>query len=184
MRDSPQYRYLTFKISSQNIANTIAELKAKWKDLSPNAPFEYTFMDERFQSLYKSEIQLKKAANLATVLNMVIVFMGIFGVVAFTLARRNKEIAVRKVLGAEAKNIILLFLKDYALLILIANIIAWPLAYWFTNAWLQSYAYRIQQDLLPYLAVFCFVFLVAFLFITIQCFKTALANPVNSLRSE
>lgn len=184
IRESPQYRYLTFKISSQNMEGTIAAMRKKWKELSPSAPFEYTFMDERFQSLYKSEIQLKKATGLATVLNMAIVFMGIFGVVAFTLARRNKEIAVRKVLGAEAKNIILLFLKDYALLILIANIIAWPAAYWATNQWLQSYTYRMEQNIVPYVIVFLFVFLLTFIFIAIQCFKTATSNPVTSLRTE
>lgn len=163
---------------------TIAAMREKWKELSPNAPFEYTFMDERFQSLYESEIQLKKATGLATALNMAIVFMGIFGVVAFTLARRNKEIAVRKILGAEAKNIILLFLKDYALLILIANLIAWPVAYWTTNQWLQNYTYRMQQTIIPYLTVFLFVVLAAFLFITLQCLKVARANPVKSLRTE
>jgi ABC-type antimicrobial peptide transport system permease subunit len=184
IRDSRSYRFLTFKIGGQKIEQTIAALKEKWKALSPNAPFEYNFMDERFSDLYKSETQLKKATNLATVLNLVIVFMGIFGVTAFTLARRTKEIAVRKVLGAEAKNIIGLFLKDYAWLILIANIIAWPLAYWATNQWLQNYAYRMEQNVFPYLTVFAFVVLSTFLFITIQCYKTALMNPVKNLRTE
>jgi ABC-type antimicrobial peptide transport system permease subunit len=184
LRDSPQYRYLTIKTGSENLENTIEAIKQKWKKLSPNAPFEYDFMDERFASLYKSEIQLKKATSLATLLNMTIVFMGIFGVVGFTLAKRNKEIAVRKVLGAEARNIILLFLKDYALLILIANIIAWPLAYKVTDLWLRNYTYRMQQDVYPYLAVFAFVFLAAFAVITAQCFKAAHANPVNSLAAE
>jgi ABC-type lipoprotein release transport system permease subunit len=184
IKDSPQYRYMTFKIAGGNLERTIAALKEKWKDLSPNAPFEYNFMDDRFQSLYRSEVQLKKATNLATVLNLVIVFMGIFGVMAFTLARRNKEIAVRKVLGAENMNIVLLFIKDYALLILIANIIAWPLAYWATNHWLQNYAYRMQQDLIPYIGVLAVVALTTFLFITLLCLKTANANPVKSLRTE
>ncbi len=156
MRDFPQYRYMTFKISNGNTGQTIAALKEKWKALSPNAPFEYKFMDDRFGALYQSEIQLKKATHLATALTLVIVFMGIFGILAFTLARRNKEIAVRKVLGADAKNIIMLFLKDYALLIVVASIIAWPLAYWATNQWLQNYTYRIQQNLVPYLTVLGF----------------------------
>jgi ABC-type lipoprotein release transport system permease subunit len=184
MRDSPQYRYLTLKLNSKNLEQTIAAIKDKWRELSSNAPFEYNFMDERFASLYKSEVQLKEATKLATILNMVIVFMGIFGVVAFTLARRNKEIAVRKVLGANARNIILLFLRDYALLILVANIIAWPLAYWATNKWLQNYSYRMEQDVVPYFIVFVFVFLTTFVFITIQCFRAAIANPVKSLRTE
>jgi putative ABC transport system permease protein len=184
MRDATQYRYLTFKLSSLNIEKTIAAVKAKWKTLSPNAPFEYNFMDERFQSLYKSEIQLKKATHLATILNMVIVFMGIFGVMAFTLARRNKEIAVRKVLGAEAANIVMLFFKDYASLIIVANVIAWPLAYWATNQWLQNYTYRMEQNIVPYLSVFAVVVLTTFMFIVMMCLKAAHANPVKNLRTE
>jgi hypothetical protein len=171
VKDSPQYRYMTFK-------------KAKWRSLLPNAPFEYNFMDERFKALYQSELQLKKATHLATVLNLVIVFMGIFGVMAFTLARRNKEIAVRKVLGAESLNIVLLFFKDYAILIVIANIIAWPLAYWATNQWLQNYAYRMQQNIMPYAGVFVTVAVSTFLFVAILCLKATQANPVKNLRTE
>jgi putative ABC transport system permease protein len=184
IKDSPQYRYLTFKIAGGNMEKTITALKAKWRSLLPNAPFEYNFMDERFRALYQSEVQLKKATHLATVLNLVIVFMGIFGVMAFTLARRNKEIAVRKVLGAESLNIILLFFKDYAILILIANIIAWPLAYWATNQWLQNYAYRMQQNITPYASVFITVALSTFLFVAILCLKATQANPVKNLRTE
>jgi ABC-type antimicrobial peptide transport system permease subunit len=184
VEDALAYRFLTLKLTNTNMANAVDIVKEKWKSLSPGSPFEYTFMDEKFQSLYKSELQLKSANNIAAILNLVIVFMGIFGVVAFTLAKRSKEIAVRKVLGAEVKNIIFLFLKDYAWLILIANIIAWPLAYIITNRWLQSYAYRIQQNWTLYIEAGIFVFAAAFVFITLQCFKTAIANPVKSLRSE
>jgi putative ABC transport system permease protein len=184
VKDSPQYRYMTFKIAGGNMENTIAALKAKWRSLLPNAPFDYNFMDERFKALYQSEVQLKKATRLATILNLVIVFMGIFGVMAFTLARRNKEIAVRKVLGAESINIVLLFFKDYAILILIANIIAWPLAYWATNQWLQNYAYRMQQNIMPYAGVLVTVAVSTFLFVTILCLKATQANPVKNLRTE
>ncbi|MCS3799108.1 ABC transporter permease [Niastella sp. OAS944] len=184
IKDSPQYRYMTFKIAGDNMENTVSALKAKWRSLLPNAPFEYNFMDERFKALYQSEVQLKKATHLATILNLVIVFMGIFGVMAFTLARRNKEIAVRKVLGAESLNIVLLFFKDYAILILIANIIAWPLAYWATNQWLQNYAYRMQQNIMPYASVFVTVAVATFLFVAILCLKATQANPVKNLRTE
>jgi putative ABC transport system permease protein len=182
--DAQAYRFLTLKLNTSNMANAIKEVKDKWKSLSPNTPFDFTFMDQEFQSLYKSELQLKSATNISAILNLVIVFMGIFGVVAFTLAKRSKEIAIRKVLGAEVKNIILLFIKDYAMLILIANMIAWPIAYMVIHHWLQGYAYRVDQDVIPYLFTSFFVFAAAFIFITLQCFKTAVSNPVKSLRSE
>jgi putative ABC transport system permease protein len=152
--------------------------------LGLKAPFEYTFMDEKFAALYRSELQLKEASGLATVLNLVIVLMGIFGVMAFTLARRSKEMALRRVLGADVKNIIILFIRDYVWLILIANMIAWPLAYILTNKWLENYAYRVQQDFGPFVVVGACTFLMAFLLIALQSLKVAVANPVKSLRME
>jgi len=178
------FRYLVIKLNPSNISETISAIKAKWKSLSPAAPFEYTFMDEKFEKLYTAELQLKSAVGIATALNLIIVFLGIFGVVAFTLTKRNKEIAVRKVLGADVKNILSMFIKDYAWLILIANVSAWPLAYLISNKWLENYAYRIDQDIWPYLTVCAFVFVTAFLLITAQCFKAAVENPVKSLRTE
>ena len=184
VEDALAYRFLTVKLNTSNMADAINQVKEKWKSILPASPFEYSFMDDNFQSLYKSELQLKSATDIATILNFLIVFMGIFGVVAFTLAKRSKEIAVRKVLGAGVKNIVFLFIKEYALLILIANIIAWPLAYTMVNHWLQSYAYRAEQTITPYFFSGAFVFITAFIFIGLQCLKTALANPVESLRSE
>lgn len=178
------YRYLTVKLNTANIGNAINEVKKKWRELSPNAPFEYTFMDDRFQSLFEAELQLKKATTLATALNLFIVFMGLFGVVAFTLARRTREIAVRKVLGADVKNIIALFFRDYAPLIVIANFIAWPLAYMTTNQWLQHYAYRIQQNIIPYVTVALVITIATFVFISAQCYRTAVSNPVKNLRTD
>jgi ABC-type antimicrobial peptide transport system permease subunit len=182
--DMQAYRYMNLKLSTSDFPKAIEVIKKKWKELLPEAPFEYVFMDEQFQSLYKSELQLKKAANIATALNLVIVFMEIFGVVAFTLTKRNKEIAVRKVLGADVKNILSMFVKDYAWLILIANIIAWPLAYIVTNKWLENYAYRIQQNAMPYLFVGFFIFITALMLIAAQCFKVAVSNPIAALRNE
>lgn len=184
VKNSNVYRYLAVKLNTSNMPQAVNELKAKWKSFAPNAPFDYTFMDEKFAALYKSDLQLQKAADTATILNVIIVLLGIIGVVAFMLARRNKEIAVRKVLGANAGNIIFLFLKEYAVLILLANILAWPLAYITTQKLLQNFAYHIHQNIFPYLMVFVFVSAIAFALITLQCFKVAIANPVKSLRTE
>ncbi len=184
VKDATAYRYLSLKLNTGNITQTLALIKSKWQELSPGAPFEYSFMDEKFQSLYQSELQLRKAGSIATVLNLIIVFLGIFGIVSFTLIKRTKEIAVRKILGADIRRIALLFIKDYAWLILIANIIAWPIAYMATNKWLENYAYRVSQNLLPYLAVGVFVFVIAFSLIGLQCLKAGRVNPVKSLRAE
>lgn len=178
------YRYYSVKINTGNASATLGAIENTWKSQFPDAGFDYAFMDEKFKSIYQSEMHLQKAAGIATALNLAIVFMGIFGVVAFTLTKRAKEIAVRKVLGAGTAKIITIFLKEYGLLILLSNIIAWPLAYSLTDTWLQNYAYRMQQDVAPYLFVCGFIFLAAFALIIIQCYKTASANPVKSLRAE
>ena len=184
MKDNTSYRYLTLKIDGRDAPATLAALREKWRKLLPASPFDYNFMDTRFRSLYESEVQLKGATNMATILNLVIIFMGIFGVVAFSLARRIKEISIRKVLGAGAKTIITLFLKEYAILILIANMIGWPLAYLATDHWLSNYSYRMKQDIIPYASVLVIVFMSAFVFISALCFRVAIANPVRNLKME
>ena len=184
IEDALAYRFLTVKLNSSNITAAINQVKEKWKSLLPASPFEYSFMDDNFQSLYKSELQLKSAAGIATILNLLIVFMGIFGVVAFTLAKRSKEIAVRKVLGAGIKNIILLFIKEYAWLILIANIIAWPLAYTLVNHWLQSFAYKIDPGVAVFLISGLVAFSIAWLTISFESFRAARRNPVDTLKSQ
>jgi putative ABC transport system permease protein len=184
VRDTKGYRYLTVKLSSPNMSQAVSQVRAQWKSLLPHAPFEFSFMDDRFEALYRSDLQLKEAAGIATGLNLLIVFLGIFGIVAFTLTKRNKEMAVRKVLGADLKDIIRLFLQDYVGLILLANLIAWPLAYVVTDKWLGSYAYRITQDPVPYLVAGALIFMMAFVLIAAQCWRTARANPVRSLRTD
>lgn len=178
------YRYIVAKLNTSNMSEAISRLKAKWKSFVPDAPFEYSFMDEKFAALYKSELQLQKAADMATMLNLVIVLLGIVGVVAFTLARRHKEIAVRKVLGANAGNIIFLFLKEYAVLIVLSSLIAWPMAYLITDKLLQNFAYHVHQNIFPYVTVLGFVTLLAFSLISVQCLKVAMSNPVKGLRTE
>ncbi|MBN8876128.1 MAG: ABC transporter permease [Sphingobacteriales bacterium] len=184
VEDGLGYRFLAMKVSGKDMASAIESIKRKWKELSPNSPFEYFFMDEKFQSLYTSELQLKKATGLATFLNLFIVFMGVFGVISFTIVKRNKEIAVRRVLGADIRNILLLFIKEYAWLILLANLIAWPLAYWFTHEWLQQYVYRIQQNAVPFMIAGVSVLVLAVILIGALSLKPATSNPVKSLRTE
>jgi putative ABC transport system permease protein len=184
VRDAKSYRYLTVKLNSSDMSQAVNQVKAQWKNLAPTAPFEFTFMDDRFEGLYRSDLQLKEAAGIATGLNLLIVLLGIFGIVAFTLTKRNKEMAVRKVLGADLKEIIRLFLLDYTWPILLANCIAWPLAYTVTNKWLENYAYRMRQDITPYLTAGAIIFVTAIVLISLQCLKTATANPVRNLRTE
>lgn len=178
------YRYFSLKVSTADVAGTINDLEKKWKVLFPGSGFEYAFMDDRFELMYTSELQLQKASGLATALMLIIMLLGIFGIVAFTLSRPTKEIAIRKVLGAKAVNIVVLFIKDYASHILLANVFAWPLAFVITNYWLQGYTYRVQQNIYPFVLAGGTLLFTAFLLIAVQCMRAAVANPVKDLRSE
>lgn len=184
MSISHTYRFLALKLHTDNIAKAVQSIREQWKANSPLAPFDYTFMDEKFASLYSAELRLQKASDVATILNLLIVLLGIIGVVAFMLNKRGKEIAVRKVLGANSGNIIQLFLKEYAVLLVIANLISWPIAYLVTDKLLLGFAYRVDQTWVSYVIVFVSISLLSFLVITIQCFKTAISNPVIRLRAE
>jgi putative ABC transport system permease protein len=141
-------------------------------------------MEDKLQSMYQSELHLKKASGVATGLMILIIIFGIFGVLALALTRRTKEIAVRKVLGAEIHHILSLFIRQYAALLMIANLIAWPVTYYFSNRWLRQYAYRIIQPLSIYFIAGILVTIVAFVLISLQCLKVALMNPVKSLKTE
>jgi len=178
------YRFFSFKIRPGNIAAAINALQKKWNTLMPGAPFEYTFMDDALAKLYKSEIQLKKASYSATVLALIIVLLGVLGLISLSIQKRTKEIGIRKVLGSSVTGIMSLFIKEFLLVVLIAGIVACPLAYIIMNKWLQGYAYRIDISVQPFLISILILGFITALLISIQTIKAALTNPVKSLRSE
>jgi ABC-type antimicrobial peptide transport system permease subunit len=180
----PIYRYFSFKLKPGNIGASMAELQKKWSALLPGAAFEYKFMDETLSTVYTSELRLRKAANAATVLALVIVLLGIVGLVALSIQKRTREIAIRKVIGASVPGIIRLFLREYLPLLLIAALVATPLAYLLMQRWLEGYVTRISITPWPFvMAILSLGFVTGFL-IVVQTVKAALSNPVNSLRSE
>ncbi len=184
VRNATLFRYLSFKIKPGNIAATIAELQKKWSVLLPDAPFDYTFMDDTLARLYTTEMQMKKASQAATVVALVIVLLGVLSIVMQSITRRTKEVGIRKVLGASVVEVIVLFAKEFFLLILIANLIAWPLAWLTVHNWLSNYAYRIQLNFMPFILVSLTLAGLVAALIIIKTFRTALENPVKSLRAE
>ena len=180
----PVYRYLSFKLHPGNVSRSIEAIQKRWSLLMPGSPFEYSFMDDTLRKLYQTELQLKKAAYMATVLALIIVLLGIFGLVSLNVVRRTKEVGIRKVLGASAPGIVGLFLKEYGWIMLIANAVAWPLAYWFMTNWLAGYAYHTPLTWLPFVSVGAGLALLTGVVVSVQVIKAALMNPVGSLRSE
>jgi putative ABC transport system permease protein len=178
------HRFLSFKIKSGNVVSTIEAIQAKWAKLMPGSSFEYTFMDDTLKKMYTTEIQLKKAAYLSTLLSLIIAFLGVLGLVSLSIQKRVKEIGVRKILGASNQNIVMLFVKEFMDVIIIASLIACPIAFFVMNAWLNNYAYRIQISPLPFALAIVILVFITLLLIGFQAIKAAVANPVKSLRTE
>lgn len=179
-----QYRYLSIKLKPGNLQQNVDALQKKWAELTAQAPFEYHFMDDALARLYATEIQLKKAAYIATTLAIVIVLLGIIGLVSLSIQKRTKEIGIRKILGSSAAGITGLFLKEFLIVALIACVIACPLAYLIIQRWLNDYAYQIKISPTPFVfSVALLIFITASLII-IQTIQTAFANPVKSLRNQ
>ncbi len=180
----PLYRYFSFKLQSGNVRLAMDAIEKKWHELFPEAPLEYAFLDQTLEKLYKTELQLEKAAYVATALSLLVMLLGVVGMVSLAVSRRNKEVGIRKVLGASVAGIVGLFLSEYAWILLIANLIAWPLTYWLLTDWLADYAYHTDLTWLPFVQVGAGLTVVSALVIGLQVTKTALRNPVESLRSE
>jgi putative ABC transport system permease protein len=180
----PAFRYFSFKLESRNIAQSVEALEHRWKEVFPNDPFEYAFMDQNLEKLYKTEIQMKKAAGFATVLMLFIVLLGVLGLASQSVTRRTKEIGIRKVLGATVSNVLLLIAREFVWLIVIALLVAMPLTYYFVEQWLHTFAYHIDLKWWMFALPGAFVFLIALLVVSGQSLKAALSNPVDALRIE
>ena len=174
----------SLKISSDDIPKTIAFLENTWKKFSPEYPFEYSFLDEQIDRMYRTEQRLGRSFFYFTIIAIFIAYLGLFGLVSFSAERRTKEIGIRKVLGAQISNITWLVSKEFLLLIFVANIIAWPSAYYFIDRWLQNFAYRINIGLGIFLVSGMIALVIALLTVSYQTIKAARANPVDSLRYE
>jgi len=179
-----QYRYLSFKIRSGNTAGAIRAIEKKWAALLPGSSFEYRFMDDTLKRLYRSEIQLKKAAYAAALLSFVIVLLGVIGLVSLSIRRRTKEIGIRKVLGASVPGIITLFIRDFLPVVLIAGLISCPVAWAIMHYWLNNYAYRVTVTPTPFIVSVISLSLVTGGVIALQTLKAGNANPVKSLKTE
>jgi putative ABC transport system permease protein len=180
----PAFRYFSFKLQPGNIAQSVEALEQRWKEVFPNDPFEYAFMDQNLERLYKTEIQMKKAAGFATVLMLFIVLLGVLGLASQSVTRRTKEIGIRKVLGATVSNVLLLIVREFIGLIAIALLVAIPLTYYFVEQWLSTFAYHIDLHWWMFAVPGILVFLISLLVVSGQSLKAALSNPVDSLRIE
>lgn len=174
----------SFKITAAATPNLIKQVEARWKALAPGMPFSYRFLDKSFDEMYQSEQRAGTVAIVFAIIAVLIACLGLFGLVTFMAEQRTKEIGIRKVLGASVSNVVAILSKDFLLLVIIACIFAFPLAWWAMHTWLQDYAYRIGIAWWVFLAAGLGALAIALLTVSFQAIKAALANPVKSLRTE
>ncbi|MDP4264632.1 MAG: ABC transporter permease [Bacteroidota bacterium] len=175
---------LSLNISANNIPSTVAAIEKKWKQLVPNRPFDYFFTDESFNKQYLSDERFGRLFLYFAGLAIVISCLGLLGLASYTTTQRTKEIGVRKVLGASVGNLVGLLSRDFLKLVIISAVVAFPVAWWFMNKWLQDFAYRTHIGWWIFIIAGLLALLVALATISFQSIKAAITNPVKSLRTE
>ena len=178
------YGSLSIKMAGNNVAGALAHIEKVWKKFVPESPYDYTFLDSRFERLYESEQRQGSIFTLFACIAIFIACLGLLGLSAFAISQRIKEIGIRKVLGADTGNIVSLLSKDFLKLVIVAAIIAFPVAWLMMNKWLEDFAYRINIPWWIFLLAGIIAAFVAFVTISFQAIKAAHANPVKSLRTE
>lgn len=184
MTDNNASFFLSVKITSEDIPATLAYIDKTWKKFSPDYPFSYTFVDSAIENLYRSEQRIGNAFKYFSLIAIFIACLGLFGLISFTVEQRTKEIGIRKIMGASVPKIMMMLSFDFAKLVLLANIIAWPAAYYFVNRWLEGFAYRTALGPWIFLLTGIVTLIIAMVTIGIKSFKAATADPVDSLRYE
>ncbi|MDP4246286.1 MAG: ABC transporter permease [Bacteroidota bacterium] len=175
---------ITASISSTDYTGLLHKIGTIWRKDLPSTPFEYTFLDQEVQKQYEAEMTLSNIINSFTLMAIFISCLGLFGLAAFSAEQRNKEIGIRKVLGASVPGLVRLLSKDFLQLVFIAMLIAIPIAWWSMNKWLEAFAYRVPISWWMFGLAGILAILIALLTVSFQAIRAAVANPVRSLRSE
>jgi putative ABC transport system permease protein len=172
------------KLKTKDISSFLAEAKKQWNAFGVDAPFTYSFLDERFASLYASEERTGKVFTTFAVIAMLIAGLGLFGLTAYTAAQRTKEIGIRKVMGASVMQVLIMLSRQFLILVLISFVIAVPVVAWIMQVWLQDFAYRVDISWWIFAVAGALTLVIAFASMALQSLKAAVANPIQSLRSE
>jgi putative ABC transport system permease protein len=185
MRYQPDlFRNLTLDVRTQDLQQTLAFVKEKWQELFPEYPFDYFFLNASFDRQYRAEEKVGKIFAVFTFLGLFIACLGLLALASYAAERRTKEIGIRKVLGASVGSIVQLLSREFLLLVALANLIAWPIAYFAMSRWLEEFAYRINIGMGTFLLAAAFALLITLITVSTQAVKAALTNPVDTLRYE
>jgi putative ABC transport system permease protein len=178
------YNDLSIKIAGNQITQGLEHIEKVWKEFLPKRPFSYQFLSQNYQRLYEEEQKQSQLFTIFSGLAIFIACLGLFGLATFNTLQRVKEIGIRKVLGASVPSILTLLSREIVMLIVVANLIAWPLAWYFMNQWLNTFAYHIDMNLAIYLLAAVAAVMLALVTVSTQTLKAAMTNPSNTLRYE
>jgi putative ABC transport system permease protein len=184
VNDPREFEYYLVKVKTANLHQTIDHIQNAWNSSFKENPFSFAFLDEYFNRQYKNELQFGVLFGAFSIIAIAIACIGLFALVAFMIGQRTKEIGVRKVLGASIQDLIVLLTKDFVRLVLLANLIAWPLGWWLMNSWLKDFAYHIHISWYIFVSAGLTAVLIALVTVSVQAIKAAFSNPVKSLRTE
>ncbi|MBA4056327.1 MAG: hypothetical protein C0490_16550, partial [Marivirga sp.] len=176
--------YAIARIKGGDMIKTVNSIEAKWKEIAPDQPFKFVFLDESLNAQYESEKQAGKVFAIFSGLAIIIACVGLFGLAAYTANLRTKEIGVRKVLGASIGSVVLLLSKDFTKLILIAFVLSVPFSWYLMDRWLEGFAYRINIGIGVFLLAGSTALVISWITVSYQSIKAAIVNPVKSLKSE
>ncbi len=176
--------YCSIRIGAGEVLGTIAYLKAQWREIVPDVPFEYLFLDDIYDELHRAEDHLGKMFGFFSIFAIFEAGLGLLGLASFTARRRRKEIGVRKILGATVSHIVLKLSKEFAVLVGFANLVAWPIAYYAADRWLQDFAYRVDLDISPFVLGGILSLFIALATTSLHTWKAAQTSPANVLRYE
>jgi len=179
-----EFNVLFVKAAGNDLHATVSRIEEKWKDFAPNKPFDYYFLDESYERQYEGEERVGQISLSFCLLAIFIGSLGLFALSAFAAEQRTKEIGVRKVLGASVSGVVGLLSREAVVLVVLANVVAWPLAWYLMSQWLQNFAYQVGVQIWVFIAAGLAAAIIAFVTVSFQAVKTALTNPADSLRYE
>jgi putative ABC transport system permease protein len=180
----PAYNSLSVQVTGTNFQDGLNHIERVWREFLPGRLFEYTFMNERYSNLYQNETRQSQLFTGFSMLAIFIACLGLFGLATFNTLQRIKEIGIRKVLGASVPNILNLLSREIVVLVIAANVMAWPVAWYFMDKWLNTFAYRIEMNVWLYVLAACIAIAIALITVSSQTLKAAMSNPAHTLRYE
>ena len=176
--------YVSIRVRTGDIRETLAGIREAWEEVVPGMPFEYSFLDDIYNEQYQNEERTGRVFTIFTLTAIFVACIGLLGLASFAVERRTKEIGIRKVLGASVHGLVLMLSGEFARWVAVANLIAWPVAYYAMNQWLRNFAYRTNMSVWPFILSALLMLGITGLTVSYHAIKSAMARPVDALRYE